>query len=105
MINLYFVRLRMSSVSLMVVLGFPVRLVHVGRIDLQTLPLGSQLPEDTLWPEGANVPFLQSRALMYFSQFYPIIFYNGCPIEEKCQISLLLDHSAKTIQSPTMKQP
>ena len=66
MINLYIVRLRMSSISLMVVLGFPVRLVQVGRIDLQTLPLGSQLPEDTLWPEGANVPFLQSRIIQPF---------------------------------------
>ena len=52
-----------EQISLMVVLGFPVRLVHVGRIDLQMLPLGSQLPEDTLWPEGANVPFLQSRII------------------------------------------
>ena len=30
-------------------------------------------------------------------------FYNGSQIEEKCQMSLLLNHSAKTIQSPTME--
>ena len=45
------------------------------------------------------VPFLQSKALMYFPHFYPDIFYNGSQIEKKCQISLLLNHSAKTMQS------
>ena len=35
------------------------------------------------------VPFLQSKALMYFPHFYPDKFYNGSQIEEKCQISLL----------------
>ena len=51
------------------------------------------------------VPFVQSKALMYFSHFYPDKFYNGSQIEEKCQTSLLLNHSAKTIQSPTLEQP
>ena len=66
MISLYVVRLRKSNIHLMVVLGFPVRLVHVGKIDLQMFPLGSQLPEDTLWPEGASVPFLRSRIIQPF---------------------------------------
>ena len=38
--------------------------------------------------------------LIYFPHFYPDKFYNGSQIEEKCQISLLLNHSVKTIQSP-----
>ena len=41
---------------------------------------------------------------MYFLHFYPDKFYNGSQIEEKCQISRLLNHSAKTIQSPTMER-
>ena len=49
--------------------------------------------------------FLQSKALMYFPHFYPDKFYKGSQIEGKCQISLLLNHSAKTIQSPTMECP
>ena len=53
-------------------------------------------------PAGRNlVAFLQSKALTYFPYFYPDKFYNGSQTEEKCQISLLLNHSAKTIQSPT----
>ena len=51
------------------------------------------------------VPFLQSKALIYFPHFYPDKFFNGSQIEEKCQISLLVNHSAKTMQSPTTKQP
>ena len=51
------------------------------------------------------VPFVQSKALMYFSHFYPDKFYNGSQIEENCQISLLLNHSIKTSQSPTVEQP
>ena len=51
------------------------------------------------------VLFLQSKALMYFPHFYPDKFYKGSQIEGKCQISLLLNHSAKTIQSPTMERP
>ena len=59
-----------------------------------------------LKPAGRSlVPFLQSKALIYFSHFYPDKFFNGSQIEEKCQTSLLLNHSAKTMQSPTMKQP
>ena len=42
---------------------------------------------------------------MYFPHFYPDKFYKGSQIEEKCQISLLLNHSAKTIQSPTIERP
>ena len=42
---------------------------------------------------------------MYFPHFYTDKFYKGNQIEEKCQISLLLNNSAKTIQSPTMEQP
>ena len=42
---------------------------------------------------------------MYFLHFYPEKFYKGNQIEKKCQISLLLNNSAKTIQSPTMEQP
>ena len=57
-------------------------------------------------PAGRSlVPFLQSKALIYFLHFYPDKFHNGSQIEEKCQISLLLNHSAKTIQSPTMEPP
>ena len=37
--------------------------------------------------------------------FYPDKSYNGSQIEGKCQISLLLNHLAKTIQSPKMEQP
>ena len=37
---------------------------------------------------------------MYFPHFYPDKFYNGSQNEEKSQISLLLNHSVKTIQSP-----
>ena len=33
------------------------------------------------------VPFLQSKALMYFPHFYPDKFYNGSQIGEKCQNS------------------
>ena len=51
------------------------------------------------------VSFLWSKTLKYFPHFYPDKFYNDSQIEEKCQISLLLNHSAKTIQSPTMEQP
>ena len=51
------------------------------------------------------VPFLQSKALIYFPHFYPDKFYNGSQIEEKCQVNILLNHSAKIIQSFTMKQP
>ena len=51
------------------------------------------------------VPFLQSKALMYDPHFYPDKFYNGSQIEGKCQISLLLSHSAKTVQSPTRERP
>ena len=51
------------------------------------------------------VSFLQSKALKYFPHFYPDKFCNDSQIEEKCQISLLLNHSAKTIQSPTTEQP
>ena len=43
--------------------------------------------------------------LSYIPYFYPDKFYNGSQIEEKCQISLLLNHLAKTIQSSTMEQP
>ena len=49
--------------------------------------------------------FLQSKALMYFPHFYPDKFYKGSQTEGMCQISLLLNHSAKTIQSPTMECP
>ena len=42
---------------------------------------------------------------MYFPHFYSDKFYKGSQIEEKCQISLLLNHSAKTIQSPTTEPP
>ena len=55
--------------------------------------------------ERSLVPFLQSKALMYFPHFYTDKFYKGNQIEEKCQISLLLNHSSKSIQSPTMEQP
>ena len=51
------------------------------------------------------VSFLQSKALKYFPHFYPDKFYNDSQIEEKCQISLLLNYSAKTTQSPTTEQP
>ena len=51
------------------------------------------------------VSFLWSKALKYFPHFYPDKFYNDSQIEEKCQISLLLNHSAKTIQSLTTEQP
>ena len=43
--------------------------------------------------------------LIYFPHFYPDKFYNGSQIEEKGQISLLLNHLAKTIQSSTTEQP
>ena len=57
-------------------------------------------------PAGRSlVPFLQSKALIYLPHFYPDKFYNGSRIEEKCQISLLLNHSAKTIQSPPTERP
>ena len=46
------------------------------------------------------LPFLQSKALMYFPHFYPDKFYNGSQTEERCQMSLLLKHSAKTIRVP-----
>ena len=42
---------------------------------------------------------------MYFPHFYPDKFYKGNQIEGKCQISLLLNHLAKAIQSPTMERP
>ena len=42
---------------------------------------------------------------MYFPNFYPDKFSKGSQIEEKCQISLLLNHSAKTIQYPTTERP
>ena len=59
-----------------------------------------------LKPAGRSfVPFLQSKVLMYFPNFYPDKFSKGSQIEEKCQISLLLNHSAKTIQSPTTERP
>ena len=51
------------------------------------------------------VPFLQSKGLMYFPHFYSDKFYKSNQIEEKCQISLLLNKSAKTIQSPTTERP
>ena len=51
------------------------------------------------------IPFLQSKALMYFPPFYPDKFYKGSQTEEKCQISLLLNHSAKTIQPPPTERP
>ena len=54
---------------------------------------------------GSLVPFLQSKALIYFPHFYPDKFHNGSQTEEKCQISLLLNHLAKTIQSSTMERP
>ena len=38
---------------------------------------------------GSLVPFLQSKALMYFPHFYPDKFYKNSQVEEKCQISLL----------------
>ena len=57
-----------------------------------------------LKPARSLVPFLQSKALMYFPHFYPDKFYNGSQIEENCQ-SLLLNHSAKSIQSLTMEPP
>ena len=43
--------------------------------------------------------------LIYFPHFYPDKFCNGSQIEEKCQIRLLLNRLAKTIQSPTMERP
>ena len=43
--------------------------------------------------------------LSYFPHFYPDKFYNGSQIEEKGQISLLLNHLAKTIQSSTTERP
>ena len=55
--------------------------------------------------ERSLLPFLQSKALIYFPHFYPGKFYNGNKIEENCQISLLLNHSAKTTQSPTTERP
>ena len=51
------------------------------------------------------VPFLQSKALMYYPHFYPDKFYNGSQTEERCQMSLLLKHSAKTFESPTTEWP
>ena len=42
---------------------------------------------------------------MYFLHFYPDKFSKGSQIEKKYQISLLLNHSAKTIQSPTIERP
>ena len=57
-------------------------------------------------PAGRSlVPFLQSKALIDSPHFYPDKFYNGSQVEGKCQISLFLNHLAKTIQSPTMEQP
>ena len=51
------------------------------------------------------VPFLQSKALTYFPHFYPDKFYNGSQVEENCQISLLLNHLANPIESPTTERP
>ena len=42
---------------------------------------------------------------MYFSYFCPKTFHIGSQNEEKCQISLLPNHSARTTQAPTMEQP
>ena len=58
-----------------------------------------------LKPARSLVLFLQSKALMYFLHFYPDKFYNGSQTGEKSQMGLLLNHSAKTIQSPTMERP
>ena len=62
-----------------------------------------------LWrPKPARrrlVLFLWTKALPYSPHFYPDKFYNGSRIEGKCQISLLLNHSANTIQSTTMEWP
>ena len=50
-------------------------------------------------------PFLWSKAAIYSPHFYANKFYKGSQTEEKCQISLLLNHSVKTTQFPTTERP
>ena len=64
------------------------------------LPQISQSPEKTETGREESCPFSLDSP-----HFYPDKFCNGSQIEGNCQISLLLYHSAKTIQSPTMEQP
>ena len=60
----------------------------------------SQSPEKTETGKEESCPFS-----LHSPHFYPDKFCDGSQIEGKCQISLLLNHSAKTIQSPTVEQP
>ena len=48
---------------------------------------------------------LQARVLEWGAISLSRKFSNGSQIEGKCQISLLLNHLAKTIQSSTMERP
>ena len=59
-----------------------------------------QSPEKTETGKEESCPFS-----LHSPHFYPDKFCDGSQIEGKCQISLLLNHSAKTIQSPTMERP
>ena len=52
-----------------------------------------------------SCPFIRSKALIYSPHFSLNKFDKGSRIEEKCQISLLPNHSAKTTQSPTTEEP
>ena len=69
--------------------------------ETSTTPVNfSIILENWNWPGGVMTLFFRAK-LIYFPHFYPDKFCNGSQIEGKCQISLLLNHSAKTIQSPT----
>ena len=62
----------------MIILRPSVDSLHITRIDPQTLPLGSQWPGSTLWPEGADVlfPLELSRLGLHFTgkQFVQTIY-------------------------------
>ena len=57
-----------------------------------------------LKPARSLVPFLQSKALMYFPHFYPDKFYNGSQTQEKCQMSLLTTQP-RPFESPKTEWP
>ena len=69
-------------------------------------PINFSVTWESLNRQGRSVvPFLQSKALMYFPHFYSDKFYKGSQIEEKCRVGLLPNHSAKTTQSPATESP
>ena len=76
--------------------------LHGVRTRPPPLPYISQPPEKTKTGREESSPFSSEQSSQ---MFYPDKVHNSSQTEGKCQISLLLNHPAKTIQSPPAERP